>query len=79
MKRINWKLLFKIIITVATAVLGMLNSQDKPSCGESRRASREEVSWTGRVERWNVRLRLVTNVLLLLAAIVAILSCSRIL
>lgn len=29
MKRINWKLLFKIIITVATAVLGMLNSQDK--------------------------------------------------
>ncbi|MFR5271220.1 MAG: smalltalk protein [Hoylesella buccalis] len=29
MKRINWKLIFKIIITIATAILGMLNSQDK--------------------------------------------------
>ncbi|WP_231385796.1 MULTISPECIES: DUF6486 family protein [Prevotellaceae] len=31
MKRINWKLIFKLIITIATAtaILGMLNSQDK--------------------------------------------------
>lgn len=29
MKRINWKLIFKIIITIATGILGMLNSQDK--------------------------------------------------
>lgn len=78
MKRINWKLIFKIIITIATAILGMLNSQDKLPYNENWRASRED-RWTGRIEQWNVRLRLVTNVLLLLAAIVAILSCSRIL
>ena len=78
MKRINWKLIFKIIITIATAILGMLNSQEKLPYNENWRASRED-HWTGRIERWNVRLRLVTNVLLLLAAIVAILSCSRIL
>lgn len=78
MKRINWKLIFKIIITIATAILGMLNSQDKLTYNENWRASRED-HWTGRIEQWNVRLRLVTNVLLLLAAIVAILSCSRIL
>ena len=78
MKRINWKLIFKIIITIATAILGMLNSQDKLPYNENWRASRED-HWTGRIEQWNVRLRLVTNVLLLLAAIVAILSCSRIL
>lgn len=78
MKRINWKLIFKIIITIATAILGMLNSQDKLTYNENWRASRED-RWTGRIEQWNVRLRLVTNVLLLLAAIVAILSCSRIL
>ncbi|UEA62441.1 smalltalk protein [Hoylesella buccalis] len=29
MKRINWKLIFKLIITIATAILGMLTSQDK--------------------------------------------------
>ena len=78
MKRINWKLIFKLIITIATAILGMLNSQEKLPYNENWRASRED-HWTGRIEQWNVRLRLVTNVLLLLAAIVAILSCSRIL
>ncbi|WP_245543450.1 smalltalk protein [Hoylesella buccalis] len=35
MKRINWKLIFKIIITIATAILGMLNSQDKLTYNEN--------------------------------------------
>ncbi len=35
MKRINWKLIFKLIITIATAILGMLNSQDKQPYNEN--------------------------------------------
>ena len=79
MKSTNWKLIIKLIITIATAVLGILSQQDHDVTDERWRAHESVSPLAKQLAVWNVYLRFCINILLLAAAIVAILSCSRIL
>lgn len=79
MKNTNWKLIIKLIITIATAVLGILSQQDHDVTDERWRANESVSPLAKQLAVWNVYLRFCINILLLAAAIVAILSCSRIL